>query len=81
MRTINISEFKAKCLAILEEVSRTSDPITVLKRGKPLVLVSPAVDPGARTPQETLLGTVEILGDILEPVIEAEAWQAEKGKL
>lgn len=68
-------------MAILQEVSRTSEPIMVLKHGKPLVFVSPAVEPDTKMPQEDLLGTVEIVGDILEPVIEAEAWEAEKGKL
>lgn len=81
MRAINISEFKAKCLAILQEVSRTSEPITVLKHGRPLVLVSPAVGEASEIPQRTLLRTVEIVGDIIAPVTEPEAWDAEKGQL
>jgi prevent-host-death family protein len=36
MREINASEFKAKCLAILDEVAQTGQPVTILKRGRPI---------------------------------------------
>lgn len=31
-------------------------------------------------PQETLLGSVEILGDILEPALPPDAWEAENDR-
>lgn len=34
MRSIRASEFKAKCLAILDEVERTGETVTILKRGR-----------------------------------------------
>ena len=34
-RIIKASEFKAKCLAILDEVERTRQPVVITKRGKP----------------------------------------------
>lgn len=77
MREIRASEFKAKCLAILDEVERTGEPVTILKRGRPVArLVPPAIGQN-RYPQQALFGTVEILGDIIEPVFPAEAWEAE----
>jgi PHD/YefM family antitoxin component YafN of YafNO toxin-antitoxin module len=36
MRTINASEFKAKCLAILDEVAATGEMVTILKHGEHL---------------------------------------------
>ena len=36
MKTINASEFKAKCLAILDEVSDTGEVLTILKHGRPV---------------------------------------------
>lgn len=77
MYTINVSEFKAKCLAILDDVARTGEPVTILKRGKPIAQILPVVPRQTEYPQETLRGTVEILGDIVEPVLPAEAWEAE----
>ena len=41
-RTIPASEFKAKCLALLDEVAETRETIVVTKRGKPVARVEPA---------------------------------------
>jgi prevent-host-death family protein len=68
MRAIRASEFKAKCLAILDEVERTGEPVTILKRGRPVArLVPPALGQN-EYPQQVLFGTVKILGDVVEPV-------------
>jgi len=77
MRSIKASEFKAKCLAILDEVSRTGEPILVLKRGRPVAQLLPPPTSEARYPQLTLKGTFEIVGDIVEPAVPAEDWEAE----
>jgi prevent-host-death family protein len=42
---VSVTEFKAKCLALLEDVSAEGDTITVTKRGKPLAAISPALPP------------------------------------
>lgn len=81
MRLIRASEFKAKCLAILDEVGRTGEPVTILKRGRPVARLVPPIPEEGRYPQEALFGTVKIKGDILEPVLAAEEWEAEQGKL
>ena len=36
MREIKASEFKAKCLKLLDEVNETGEPIIITKRGKPV---------------------------------------------
>lgn len=77
MREIRASEFKAKCLAILDEVERTGEPVTILKRGRPVARLVPPALGQSRYPQHSLFGTVEILGDIVEPVLPAEDWEAE----
>ncbi|KAF0249992.1 MAG: hypothetical protein FD167_608 [bacterium] len=43
MKVINASEFKAKCLAIFDEIAKTGETITILKHGKPIAQISPAV--------------------------------------
>jgi prevent-host-death family protein len=76
MRTMNATDFKARCLAILDEVAHTGETIVILKRGKAVArLVSPVHD-DAEQPQSTLRGTVEIIGDILAPVLPADEWEA-----
>ena len=48
MQEVAISEFKAKCLALLEEVSKTKKPIRVTRFGKPIAdVMPPALGPRA----------------------------------
>lgn len=51
-REIPASEFKAKCLALLDEVAETKETLVVTKRGKPVAQIVPAEEP------RSLLGTV-----------------------
>ena len=78
MREINASEFKAKCLAILDEVAQTGQPVTILKRGRHIAQLVPAVPRVGQYPQESLVGTVQIHGDIVAPVLPPEAWDIER---
>ena len=75
---INASEFKAKCLAILDQVYRTGETVIILKRGKPIAQLAPPGQVEGKYAQEALLGTVEIRGDVVEPVLPAGAWEAEE---
>jgi len=78
MQAINISEFKTRCLAILDSISRTGERVTILKRGKPVAQVVPYTGSSDQHPQETLIGTVEVLGDLVSPVVVSSDWEAEK---
>ncbi len=78
MITITATEFKAKCLAILDRVARTGERVTILKHGRPVAqLVPPTAESGV-SPQEGLRGTVRILGDVVGPVLPPQAWEAER---
>ncbi len=81
MHTISATEFKAQCLAILDEVGTTGETVTILKHGKPVAQLVPPVPAAARYPQEELFGTVVFHGDVVEPVLPPDAWDAERGKL
>lgn len=74
METINASDFKAQCLAILDRVQSTGEPVLILKRGHPVAELLPARHSQAEYPQMELEGTVTIIGDIIEPVIPEEDW-------
>lgn len=39
MKQISVTEFKAKCLALLKEVERTGEAMEVLNRGRPVARV------------------------------------------
>jgi prevent-host-death family protein len=77
---INASEFKAKCLAILDEVFATGRTVTILKRGRPVAQLVPPVQRDEGFPQQSLAGSVEIRGDVVDPAVESESWDAESGE-
>ena len=79
MRTMNASEFKAKCLKVLDEVARTGESLTILKRGMPVARLVPPTPEEAEYAQGTLVGTGRILGDVISPVVPAEDWDAVRG--
>lgn len=72
--------FKAQCLAVLDEVAATREPVRILKRGRPVAVLMPPVPVDERSPQATLAGTVQILGDVVSPPLAAAAWEAESGR-
>ena len=77
MRAIKASEFKARCLAILDEVARTGDPVAISKRGRIVAeVVRPRSAKAVRYPQEALRGAGTTLGDIIAPAVPPEAWEA-----
>ena len=70
MEEIAISEFKAKCLALLERVRRTKKPLRVTHFGKPIADVVPAAPHASDAEWLGMMAdTVHILGDIVSPVI------------
>lgn len=77
MKEVAISEFKAKCLAMLEQVHKTKKPIRITRFGKPVAEVvppTPAAEQGNWLGY--MAGTMEIVGDIVSPVIEETDWEA-----
>ena len=51
MQTLKASEFKAKCLKLMDEVQKTGDEIVITKNGKPISKLVPY-----RVKAPTLLG-------------------------
>jgi len=65
-RAINVTEFKAKCLALLDEVGKRGDTITITKRGQPLATVGPARQRARKSPEGTWAGRVVVKQDALD---------------
>ena len=76
MEEISISEFKAKCLAILERVHKTKKPVRITRFGKP---VAEVVAPSSVKEQGEWLGrmkgTAKIVGDIVSPAAAPSDWE------
>jgi prevent-host-death family protein len=76
-QTIAAGQFKATCLALLDEVQREGKEIIVTKRGKPVARIVP-VDEKPKIPNlfGRMKGSGVILGDIISPI--GEIWDAER---
>ena len=71
------SLFKARCLAIMDDVARTGEPVAISKRGREVVnLVRPEPASRAKFPQHALRARGRTRGDIVSPVLPAEDWDA-----
>ena len=70
--TIPISKFKATCLRLLDNVKKTG-------KGEPIALVTP---PPAPPKPDKWLGCmkdrIEIMGDIISPVLNEKEWEVLK---
>jgi len=77
MKQIAISEFKAKCLGILEQVRRTRTPILVTRFGEPVAeVVPPSAGTSTGRRLGSMAGTAEIVGDIVGPTGSWDDWEA-----
>lgn len=65
--TMSATEFRAKCLGLIDEVAETGRDIVITKRGKPVARLVPY----RRKPKSLFgmgRGRIEILGDIVSPM-------------
>ncbi len=77
-RRMRASEFKAKCLGVLDEIARTGETLTITKRGKAVAYVS-RIPPTTGAPGGLLgcmQGTLAIVGDIVSPSTADDDWDA-----
>ena len=77
MKTVAISEFKAKCLAILEGVRRTRKPVLVTRFGKPVAeIVPPSPPPADGDWLGSMRDSGRIEGDLIAPAAGPGDWDA-----
>jgi prevent-host-death family protein len=75
MKSIQAGKFKAQCLALLDEVAQTNEPLIITKHGKPVAKLLPFDNKkdGNKTP---LKGLATFIGDIISPL--DDDWEAAK---
>lgn len=76
MKTIAAGQFKAKCLALLDEVARTRESLLVTKHGKPVAQVVPLPSGTYDLPANPLKGSIIYDRNIVDPV-DAD-WDADR---
>ncbi|HSY91766.1 MAG TPA: type II toxin-antitoxin system Phd/YefM family antitoxin [Candidatus Binatus sp.] len=74
-KTIPAGTFKARCLAIMDEVASKRESVIITKRGKPVAKLVPV-----EKEKDDIFGffngkgKIEIKGDIVSPIISPEEW-------
>lgn len=67
MKTVSATEFKSRCLALIEEVQRTGHRLLITRHGKPVAEVCPARK--AMAPDvNPLKGSILYQGDLIAPI-------------
>ena len=74
MQTIAAGVFKAKCLAIMDEVQQKREAVLITKNGKPVAQLVP-VEEEKDDIFGFYAGKIEILGDIVSPAIPLKLWK------
>lgn len=78
-QTVAISEFKAKCLSLIEQVNKTKTPLRITRRGEPIADVVPASrESEKRDWIGSMADRMDITGDIVSPVIDTDEIEALK---
>ena len=71
MQTMQASSFKARCLAVLDEVERTHTSVIITKHGRAVARLVPIED------ERPTLGSVTLLTDLDDLFSTGEAWDVD----
>ena len=78
--TVSATEFKAKCLALIDDMNRTKIPVVVTRRGKRVAEVRPVI--AESNDQRSLIGwmkgSVLRYDDPFAPAVDPNEWNALK---
>lgn len=76
---MSISKFKATCLSVVERVRKTRTPIVITRHGVPVAqIIPPQPSEQPKSWLGSMAGTMEILGDIVSPVMDPDDWEVNR---
>jgi prevent-host-death family protein len=78
-RVVSATEFRAKCLALLDEIEQRGGSITITRRGLPVAVLAPAKKKAWKSPANSLAGKARIVGDIVN-FDTSDLWEVTRGK-
>jgi prevent-host-death family protein len=67
MKTVSATEFKSRCLALLDEVQRTRRRLIVTRHGKPVAEIGP-YRPESPSQANPLKGSILAQDDLVSPI-------------
>ena len=80
-KMMGAAEFKAKCLRVIDKMTRDLEPVTITKRGKPVAVLSPAKpDDKPASIWGAMRGTVLRYDDPFAPAVDPAEWNANRDR-
>ena len=76
-QVVGATEFKAKCLALLDAVAQHGGSITITKRGRPVAVLGPVKKKAWKSPANSWAKKMEIIGDIVNT---SDLWDRLRGE-
>jgi prevent-host-death family protein len=76
-QVVSATEFKAKCLSLLDEVEQGNGRITVTRRGRPVAVLGPVQKKAWKSPADSWAGRARIIGDIVN-IDMSDLWEVTK---
>jgi prevent-host-death family protein len=73
-RVVSATEFRAKCVALLDEIEQRGGLITITRRSRPAAVLGPAKKKAWKSPANSLAGKATIVGDIVN-VDMSDLWE------
>ena len=73
MKTMAAGSFKAKCLAVMDEVQAKRETVVITKRGKPVAKLVP-VNADRDDIYNFMAGKGTVTGDVVAPAISGKEW-------
>lgn len=68
-KVLTVTEFKARCREVIEGVAASGEPVILTRRSKAVARLVPLLEPVEEaSPQDSLRGCLDIVGDIVAPV-------------
>ncbi|WP_064684458.1 type II toxin-antitoxin system Phd/YefM family antitoxin [Rhizobium bangladeshense] len=76
-KVVGATEFKAKCLNLIDQMQSDDETIVITKRGRPVAVLSPAREANQRKSiLGAMKGSVLRYDDPMSPAGEPEDWEA-----
>jgi prevent-host-death family protein len=72
---VSVTEFKAKCLALVDQMDKEGGSVTVTKRGRPVAVLSPVRKERWKSPAGMWAGKVKFPAN-LESMDTSDLWDA-----
>ncbi len=75
MATVGATEFKARCLELMDRVAEGRETYVITKRGKPVAKLVPADPPARKSVFGCMADQTEFVGDLDQPAWSEEEWK------